>query len=136
MGTAVKGKDILVHIDDGAGTMTEVPYQGDARYNRGLTNQVSKTKNGKHGYQTDEGATISFSFEKERPALPIHTRLRTLAETGASSACEYKDENSGGESISGNVVVTLGEEETNVEGVLVQPVTLNFIDDPVVGNVA
>lgn len=136
MGTAVKGKDKLVYIDDGAGTVTEVPYQGDARYNRGLTNQVSKTKNGKHGYQTDEGASISFSFEKERPALAIHTRLRTLSETGETTACEYNDKYSGGESISGNVTVTLGEEESNTEGVLVQPVTLNFVDDPVVGNVA
>ena len=35
MGTAVKGKDLLIHVDDGTGTMVEVPYQGDATYNPG-----------------------------------------------------------------------------------------------------
>ncbi len=136
MGTAVRGKDLLIYIDDGDGTMTEVPYQGDATYNSGKSSEISVTKNGKHAYQTEEGASITFSFEKERPALAIHTRVRTLSETGASVAVEYKDQNSGGESYSGNAVISLGEQQANVEGVINVNVTVAFIDDPVVGLVS
>ncbi|WP_224826286.1 phage tail protein [Cognatishimia sp. MH4019] len=138
MGTAVKGKDLLIHIHDGGdpGGMVEVPYQGDATYNPGKSSNISVTKNGKHPYQTEEGATITFSFEKERPALAVHTRLRTLSQTGDAVAVEYKDSNSGGESYSGNAVITLGEEESGVEGVIKTNVTIAFVDDPVIGNVA
>lgn len=138
MGTAVKGNDLLIHIHDGGspGAMVEVPYQGDATFNPGKTQNISVTKNGKHGYQSDEGATLKFSFEKERPALTVHTRLRTLSQTGAQVAVEYKDKNSGGESYSGDAVVTLGEEESGVEGVVKVAVTIAFIADPVIGAVA
>lgn len=136
MGTAVRGKDLLIHVDDGNGTMVEVPYQGDATYNPGKSSNISVTKNGKHPYQTEEGATITFSFEKERPALAVHTRLRTLSQTGDAVAVEYKDSNSGGESYSGSAVITLGEEESGVEGVIKTNVTIAFVDDPVIGTVA
>lgn len=138
MGTAVKGKDLLIHVHDGGdpGTMIEVPYQGDATYNPGKSSNISVTKNGKHPFQTDEGATITFSFEKERPALVIHTRLRTLSETGEAVAVDYKDRNSGGESQSGLAVITLGEEASGVEGVVETQVTIAFVNDPVVGLVA
>lgn len=135
MGTAVKGKDYLVFIHDGGdpGQLVEVPYQGDSTFNNGKTSNISVTKNGKHPYQTDEGASVSFSFEKERPALAIHTRLRTLSETGAEVQAEYRDKNVGGESRSGTVLVTIGDEPANTEGVIVTNVTLAFVDDPVFG---
>ncbi len=136
MGTAVKGKDLLIHVDDGTGMKVEVPYQGDATYNPGKTSNISVTKNGKHPYQTEEGTTITFSFEKERPALAVHTRLRTLSQTGEQVAIDYRDSNSGGESYSGNAVITLGEEESGVEGVMKINVTAAFVDDPVIEGVA
>ena len=138
MGTAVKGKDLLIYIHDGndPGEMVEVPYQGDATYNPGRSSNISVTKNGKHPYQTEEGATITFSIEKERPALAVHTRLRTLSATGAEVAVEYRDKNSGGESYSGTAIITLGEEKSGVEGVVETGVTVAFVDDPVPGVVA
>ena len=136
MGTAVKGKDLLIHVDDGTGIMVEVPYQGDATYNPGKTSNISVTKNGKHPYQTEEGATITFSFEKERPALAVHPRLRTLSQTGEQVAVEYKDSNAGGEAYSGNAVITLGEEESGVEGVIKTNVIVAFVDDPEIESVA
>lgn len=138
MGLAVKGKDLLIHIHDGndPGEMLEVPYQGDATFASGKSSNISVTKNGKHPYQTEEGASISFTFEKERPALAVHTRLRTLSETGAQVQVEYKDKNAGGESYTGNALITLGEESSNVEGVVVTNCTLAFVDDPVPGIVS
>lgn len=136
MGLAVKGKEYLVFIDDGTGTMVEVPYQGDATFNSGKSSAISVTKNGKHPYQTEEGASISFTFEKERPALAAHTRLRTLSETNEQVAVEFGDTNSGGEKRTGTALVTLGEEASNVEGVIVVNCTLSFVDDPVIAAVA
>lgn len=136
MGLAVQGKDLLVFVDDGTGQMLEIPYQGDANFNPGKTSNVSVTKNGKHTFQSEAGAQITFSFEKERPALAAHTRLRTLSSTGALATVEYRDKNSGGESLSGMAQVTLGEEAANVEGIIVTSVTIAFVDDPVPGNVA
>ncbi|MEP4195981.1 MAG: hypothetical protein ABJL99_10140 [Aliishimia sp.] len=136
MGQAVQGKDLLVSIDDGAGTQVDVPYQGDATFNNGKSSEISVTKNGKHPFQQEEGASISFSIEKERPALTVHTRLRTLSDSAEPVAVEYKDKNSGGESMSGTALITLGEETSNVEGIVNVNVTIAFIDDPVPGLVA
>ncbi|WP_299686688.1 hypothetical protein [uncultured Tateyamaria sp.] len=133
MGQGVNQKDLLVKIDDGTGTMVEIPYQGEAEFNTGKETQVSRTKNGAHPYQTEAGATLTFSFEKERPALTIHTRLRTLSETGELVAVEYGDKNTGGEMRSGSASVSLGAETAGTEGVISQSVSLGFVDDPVPG---
>lgn len=131
MGQAVNQTDYLVKVDDGTGTMIEIPYQGSATYDSGKRTEQSRTKNGTHAYQTEAGASLSFSFEKERPALAIHTRLRTLSETGEVVAIEYGDKNSGGELRSGTAVISLGEEEAGTEGVIETSVTIGFVDDPV-----
>ncbi|WP_208348696.1 hypothetical protein [Pseudaestuariivita rosea] len=129
MATAVNGKEVLVFIDDGTRTMVEVPYQGDATYASGRTAEISVTKNGKHPYQTEAGETVTFSFEKERPVLAVHNRLRQVAESGEIIAAEYKDPKEGGEGRSGQAMVTLGNETTNVEGVVTTEVTLSFVDN-------
>lgn len=135
MGTGVLGKDKLVHIHDGAdpGEMVEVPHQGDATFNPGKSANISVQKNSKMPYNSDEGASVTFSIKKERPALAAHTRLRTLAATGEEVDVEYRDKHSGGESQSGKAVITLGEEGAGTEGLLEQQVTVSFVDDPVPG---
>lgn len=136
MGTGIKGSDYLVSIDDGSGAMVEVPYQGDATYNPGKNLERSKTKNGVHTYTSEEGATLTFSFEKERPALAAHTRLRTLSDTESLVNVEFGDKNSGGEKRSGEAQILLGEEETGTEGIIKVSVTVAFTADPVIGIVA
>jgi hypothetical protein len=133
--TGVLGKDMLVFIHDGAdpGALVEVPHQGDATYNPGKTAQNSIQKNSKLPYHTDEGASVTFTIKKERPAHAIHTRLRTLTGTSQQTQCEYRDKNAGGESYSGPVTVTVGEETTGTGGLLEQQVVLSFAVDPVVG---
>ena len=74
---------------------------------------------------------MSFSIEKERPALSAHTRLRTLSETGEEVSVEYRDKHSGGESLSGLAAVIVGEETAGVDGMLVQQVTITFVGEPV-----
>lgn len=135
MGTAVNGKDMRVFVHDGddPGVMVEVPFQGDATYNSGKSAEQSRTKNGTHAFQNETGASITFTFERERPALPSHTRLQTLSDSGEAVAIEYRDANSGGLSITGDAVVTLGEEAANVEGLISVNVTLSFITDPARG---
>lgn len=133
MGTAVKGSDKLIHVDDGAGEMVEIPYQGDATYNPGKSAEISRTKNGAHPYSTDAGHTITFSIEKERPALAAHTRLRTLSASGDLVQVSYDDPKAGGETLTGEAMVVVGEETANTEGVLTQSVTIAFVDDPVPG---
>lgn len=123
MGTAVKGKDKIIKVHDGT-ALVEVPFQGDATYNPGKTPQNSRSKNGGHAFHNEEGETITFAIEKERPALTVHTRLRTLAASGELVEIEYADKNTGGESKTGTALVTLGEESAGVDGVVTQQVTL------------
>lgn len=135
MGSPVLGKDKLVYIGDGGDpeTLIDVPHQGDATFNTGVTAEISVQKNSKLPYSNEAGASITFSIRKERPALAPHTRLAALAASGEQVACEYRDKNTGGEKHAGQVVVTLGEETTGVEGLLEQQVTLSFVGDPVRG---
>lgn len=132
---AVKGKDKRIKIDV-AGTMTEVKHQGDTTFNLGKSASIVSTKNSKVPVTDDEGATLTFSILKERPAIAAHTALVNAAASETPISCEFADKNSGGEMHTGDVVVTLGEETTNVQGALEQQVTLSFVDDPVPGLVA
>jgi len=132
MGVGVQGKEKLVKIDI-SGTMTEVDHQGDATFNTGKTGNISAQKNSKLPFQTEAGATVTFTIKKERPMLAAHTALIAAGSTGAIIAAEYADYTTGGESHSGDVQVTMGEESTGVEGLLEQGVTLSFVDDPVAG---
>lgn len=130
MGTPVKGKDKLVYIGDGVGGFDEVEYQGDCTFSTGKTAEISRTKNGSHPYSNDGGASVVFSIEKERPALAVHTRIRDFGISEDHIAFRYSDERTGGERVSGVCKITVGDETTNVEGVLVQQVTLSVVDDP------
>ncbi|WP_172332599.1 hypothetical protein [Mangrovicoccus sp. HB161399] len=135
MGNAVKGKERLLYIDNGSGTLVEVPFQGDGTYNPGKTAGTSRTKNGSHPYATDAGATFTTNIEFERPMLAVHTRLQELSASGEIIAVEVRDKNIGGQKYSGTAQIVLGEEQSGVDGVLSQALSVNFADDPVTGTV-
>ena len=127
----VNGKDILIYIEDAAGKMQEVEYQNDATFNSGKTQNTARSKNGSLPYQTEEGATISFAFNKVRPLSAGQNRLYDLSDSGEAAAVEYNDPISGGHKIAGNVHVTISEETSNVDGLVTISVALAFVDDPV-----
>ena len=128
--TGVRGKDVLISVDDGSGTMLEVEYQGDATYNSGKSQNVVRAKNGSLPYQSEEGATITFTFNKVRPLSAGQNRLYTLSDSNEAAAVEYNDPASGGHKIAGNANVTISEETANVEGIIAVNVSIAFVDDP------
>ncbi|XAT57849.1 hypothetical protein GN241_11045 [Rhodobacteraceae bacterium IMCC1335] len=129
--SAVKGKDILISIDDGSGTMLEVEYQNDATFNSGKAQEKARSKNGTLPYQTEEGATITFDFNKVRPLSAGQNRLYALSDSGETAALTYDDENTGGHKIAGDVNVTISEESSGTDGVVSISVVIAFADDPV-----
>jgi len=128
--TGVRGKDVLISVDDGSGTMLEVEYQGDATYNSGKSQQVVRAKNGSLPYQSEDGATITFTFNKVRPLSAGQNRLYALSDSNEAAAVEYNDPKSGGHKIAGNANVTISEETANVEGIIAVNVSIAFVDDP------
>jgi len=126
----VQGKEVLVKIDDGSGTLLEVEFQNDATYNSGKTQNITRSKNGSSPWQAEAGATITFSFTKQRPLTAAQNRLYALSESGAASPCEYDDSATGGHKRAGNVHVTISDEPANTEGVVEVNVTLAFAGDP------
>lgn len=127
----VKGKDVLISVDDGSGTMLEVEYQGDATYNSGKSQNVVRAKNGSIPYQSEEGATLTFTFSKVRPLSTGQNRLYTLSDSTDAAAVEYNDSASGGHKIAGTANVTISEETANTEGIISVNVSIAFVDDPV-----
>ena len=127
----VKGKDVLISVDDGAGTMVEVEYQGDATYNSGKSQNVVRAKNGSLPYQSEEGATLTFTFSKVRPLSTGQNRLYTLSDSNAAVGVEYNDTASGGHKIAGTANVTISEETANIDGIIAISVSMAFVDDPV-----
>lgn len=129
--TGVRGKDVLISVDDGAGTMLEVEYQGDASFNSGKSQNVVRAKNGSLPYQSEEGATITFTFNKVRPLSSGQNRLYALSDSNDEAPVEYNDPASGGHKIAGSANVTISEETANVEGIIAVNVSIAFADDPV-----
>ena len=127
----VKGKDVLISVDDGSGTMVEVEYQGDATYNSGKSQNVVRAKNGSLPYQSEEGATLTFTFSKVRPLSTGQNRLYTLSDSNAAAEVEYNDPASGGHKVAGKANVTISEETANTEGIISVNVSMAFVDDPV-----
>jgi hypothetical protein len=113
--------------------MLEVPHQGDATFNPGKSVNFSKRKNSNVPFETNDGATVTLTILKERPALTAHTRLATLAGTFEPVMVEYKDPNTGGEIQSGMAHISLGQETSGTDGHLEQEVTIAFVDDPTPG---
>lgn len=126
----VNGKEVLISVDDGSGTMLEVEYQGDATFNSGKTQNVVRAKNGSLPYQSEEGATISFTFSKVRPLSAGQNRLYALSDGGESAAVEYNDGKAGGHKIAGTANVTISEETSNTDGLIEVSVSMAFVDDP------
>lgn len=129
--TGVRGKDVLISVDDGTGTMLEVEYQGDATFNSGKSQNVVRAKNGSLPYQSEEGATITFTFNKVRPPSSGQNRLYALSDSNDAAPVEYNDPASGGHKIAGSANVTISEETANVEGIIAVNVSIAFADDPV-----
>ena len=129
--TGVLGKDYLIYIDNGSGTMLEIEYQNDAEFNTGKTSETKRTKNGSLPYQIEAGASISFSFQKLRPMSAAQLRLYALADSGAITAVTFEDKLTGGHKRAGNALVTITGEPTNVEGLVEVNVTLSFQGDAV-----
>lgn len=129
--TGVRGKDVLISVDDGTGTMLEVEYQGDATYNSGKSQNVVRAKNGSLPYQSEEGATITFTFNKVRPLSSGQNRLYALSDSNEAAAVEYNDPASGGHKIAGSGNVTISEETSNVDGLIAVNVSIAFAGDPV-----
>ncbi len=129
--TGVRGKDVLISVDDGTGAMLEVEYQGDATYNSGKSQNVVRAKNGSLPYQSEEGATITFTFNKVRPLSAGQNRLYALSDSNEPAAVEYNDPAAGGHRVAGNANVTISEETANVDGILAVNVSIAFANDPV-----
>ena len=128
--TGVQGKEVLISVDDGTGTMLEIEHQNDATYNPGKTQNVKRSKNGSLPYQSEEGATVTFSFDKVRPLSAGQNRLYALSDSNEAAAIEYNDPGTGGHKRSGLANVTLGEESANNEGIVSVNVSIAFVNDP------
>ena len=127
----IRGKDVLISVDDGSGTMLEIEYQGDATYNSGKSQNVVRTKNGSLPYQSEEGATISFTLQKLRPLSHGQNRLYALSDNNEAAAIEYNDAANGGHKIAGSANVTISEETANTDGLIAVNVSIAFVGDPV-----
>lgn len=127
----VRGENVLISVDDGTGTMLEVEYQGDATYNSGKSQNVARSKNGSLPYQSNEGATITFTFNKVRPLSTGQNRLYALSDSQEAATVEYNDTPAGGHKIAGPANVTVSEETANVDGLISVNVSIAFADDPV-----
>jgi hypothetical protein len=128
----VEGKDVIVRIENsGATAFLEVEHQNDATYNTGITGNKKRAKNGTLPYQTREGASISFSYQKTRPMSAGQLRLVEVAGTGELVKVEYDDPNTGGQKRAGTAQVTLGSESAATDGLTTVEVTINFEGDPV-----
>ena len=128
--TGVRGKDVLISVADGDGTMLEIEYQGDATFNSGKSQNVVRAKNGSLPYQSEEGATITFTFNKVRPLSAGQNRLYALSDSSAAAAVEYNDVASGGHKIAGDAKVTISDESAGVDGIIAVNVSIAFVDDP------
>ena len=126
----VLGKEVLISVDDGTGTMLEVEYQGDATFNSGKSQNVVRAKNGSLPYQTEEGATVTFSFSKVRPLSAGQNRLYALSDSNEAALVEYNDPASGGHKVAGNAHVTISDETAGVDGVIAVNVAIAWVDDP------
>jgi hypothetical protein len=130
MPTGVPGKEQLVRVDDGAGTMLEVEYQGSATYATGVSQNLKKTKNGFLPFQTKDGATIKFAVTRTRPMSTAQARLYALAQSGEIVNWDYIDPTTGGLNRAGAAQVSLSDETANDDNLIEQEVTIAFVDDP------
>ncbi len=129
--TGVRGKDVLISVDDGSGTMVQVEYQGDATYNSGKSQNVVRAKNGSLPYQSEEGATITFTFNKVRPLSAGQNLLYALSDSNEAVMVAYDNNAKGGHKIAGCAQITISEETAGTDGIIAVNVSMAFAgDDP------
>lgn len=129
---AAMGGDSLFFLHDGAdpGTMIEVEFQDNSKYSTGKKQETKRTKNGTLPFQTNDGATLTFSITKVRPLSAGQARLWAVAASGEIIQAEYKDPTSGGHVRSGYVQITMGDEEGANNSPIEVEFTVAFVDDP------
>lgn len=128
------GKDHLIQIDI-SGTPTTITCQGDLTYSPGKSVETSVTKNCRHPYVVNGGATASFTMELEVPAAAVQTAVLTAADNETIVECTITSTVVGAPTFSGDARWAY-EMSSPVDGIATATVTVAFEGTPTRGAVS
>lgn len=129
----VRGQDQVIAImsADPTPVPLEIEYQLDANYDTGVKQQLKKTKNGTLPFQTNDGATLSFSVVRTRPMSAGQQRLWDVAKSGELAEIIYEDPSAGGLKRTGMAQASIGSEKANNDELIEAEFSVAWVDDPI-----